>query len=343
MRVAVVSPYALDRYGGVQSHTRQLVAHLRESGVDAWLVGPGRDGPGGFEHRVGGTVQVRANRSEAPVAVSPLAAARLQRVLAGADLVHVHEPWVPLAGWAALVGDAPRVLTFHADPSTRVRRAYAALARPLRTLVGRAGAVTAVSGKAAGAIAPFCPDPVIIPNAVDRTPGAVGDRGPTVAFVGRDEERKGLGVALAAWPEVLAAVPRATLRVVSDTRRAALPGVEFLGPLDDAGKLDVLGSSAVYVAPNTGGESFGITIAEAMAAGCAVVASDLDAFVDVVGGAGVHVPVRDHRRLAAEVVRLLQDPELLAGMQVAALARVEAFTWEAVVPRYLELYRSVVG
>lgn len=342
MRVAIVSPYALDRPGGVQSHARQLAAHLNRLGDQAWLVGPGRGPFGAGEWRLGRAVGIRANGSIAPISIDPLIGRKLEAALRGADVVHVHEPLVPLVGWAAQRVEVPLVLTFHADPSRVLRAAYRWLAPLLRRLVERAAAVTAVSHVAAGAIAPFAPQARLIPNAVDANPyaGAVDRDRHRVVFVGRDEPRKGLDVLLAAWPRVVAAVPTAALEVVSSRDAAERPGVRFHVGVDDETKLRMLAGAAIFCAPNLGGESFGITVAEGMAAGCAVVASDLPAFRDLLGSAGRLVTAGDPAALAAALVELLGDDARRRAAIVPG-ERVAAYTWETVAPAYRALFRSL--
>ena len=202
----------------------------------------------------------------------------------------------------------------------------------------RLAAVTAVSQVAAAAVEPLFDEVTVIPNAVEVGTVPDVDRVATrVAFVGRDDARKGLDVLLEAWPGVVAAIPDAEL-VVIGTDRTDRPGVRFLGRIADADKMAALAGAAVFCAPNLGGESFGITLVEAMAAGCRVVASDLPGFREVLGGLGDLVPPG--------------DPEALAGALVTALAarddparwrkRAAEFDWSVVVPRYLEVYRAVL-
>lgn len=344
MRVAIVCPYALDQPGGVQSHARQLTAALLARGVDAWLVGPGKATSTATEIQVGGTLAVNANGSRVPIALSPLVGRRLLKEVSDADVVHVHEPWMPIAGWAAQMTSQPTILTFHADPSKLIRRVYRRSAWVLARLVKRSKAVTVVSGTAATAIAPFAPQAVTIPNAVEvnhniwRT-----ERGHSAIFVGRDEDRKGLQVLMQAWPMVKAKVPNARLAVLTSRAQPSMDGLEVLVGADDPTKLSRLASSAIFVAPNLGGESFGITVAEAMAAGCAVVASNIPAFVDVLGEAGSLVEPGDSAGLAEAISGLFEDEDLLDDLAERSSERVKKFTWDVVVPRYMELYESAIA
>ncbi|HDH02782.1 MAG TPA: glycosyltransferase family 1 protein, partial [Actinobacteria bacterium] len=319
MKVAIVCPYALDHMGGVQSHARQLTAELLARGVDAWLVGPGREPSKATEFQVGGGFRVSANGSRVPIALSPLVGRRLLARAEEADVVHVHEPWIPIAGWAAQLTAKPTILTFHADPANLIRRAYGHSAWLLARLANRSKAVTVVSRTAASAIAPFAPHPVIIPNGVEVNPMAGrARRSQSAVFVGRDEDRKGLKVLLRAWPQVRAKFPNARLTVLTSRTQPMMEGVEVLVGADDPTKLERLASSAVFVAPNLGGESFGITVAEAMAAGCAVVASDIPAFADLLGGAGRLVVPGDSVGLAATLSGLFEDEDRLANMAASS-------------------------
>ncbi len=257
---------------------------------------------------MGSTVTVPANRSAVPVALGPGVPGRVRRAIAGADLVHVHEPLMPLVSWSALATTVPIVGTFHADPSNLIRRSYR-VAGPVLGIRRRLAAVTAVSQVAAAAVEPLFDEITVIPNAVEVGTVPDVDRVATrVAFVGRDDARKGLDVLLEAWPGVVAAIPGAEL-VVIGTDRADRPGVRFLGRIADADKMAALAGAAVFCAPNLGGESFGITLVEAMAAGCRVVASDLPGFREVLGGLGDLVPPGDPEALAGALVTALAAPD----------------------------------
>ena len=341
MKVAVVCPYDLGHPGGVQQLTIELVDRLERAGHEAWLVGPGSNPRA---HTVGGTRGVRANASVAPIAIGAGVRRRVTAAIAGADVVHIHEPLMPRVATAALGSDHAKVATFHADPPGWARRLYRAAERPLRRRM-QACEITAVSPVAASAI-PAAWGPVqIIPNAIDvgaytgarRIPGRV-------TFLGRDEPRKGLDVLLAAWPIVCAAMPDSELVVIGAERRSDAPaGVRYVGRVDDEEKRSLLASASIHVSPNTGGESFGIVLAEAMAAGAAVVSSNLPAFVAVTGGSGVHVPPGDHRALAAALVSLLGDTDRLRTLGEAARARAMAFDWSVVLSHYVEAYRRARG
>lgn len=159
-----------------------------------------------------------------------------------------------------------------------------------------------------------------------------------MVFLGRDDPRKGLDILLAAWPTVCAEIPGAQLDVVGAERDAAMPGVRFHGRVDETEKRKQLADAAVFCAPNLGGESFGIVLAEAMASRCAVVASGLPSFTHVVGDTGILVKPGDPDGLAGAIVNLLRDPERAATLQRAGAERVRRFDRRSVVDGYLDVY-----
>lgn len=342
MRVAIVTPYALDKPGGVQEEGFQLLHQLRKAGHDAELIGPGHSD--GTWTSVGGTTNITSNDAVAPICLEPGAVGRVRAAISGADVVHVHEPLLPIIGPASwIAGTVPTVGTFHAEPAAFVSAIYRYGGPLLAHLIDRIDVLTAVSAEAANAVDGFAGDVEIVPNAVDVSAFPARTRlRHQVAFVGRDDPRKGLDDLLEAWPRVRAAVPTAELVVVGARRGSSEDGVIFEGRVSGARKREVLASSAVYCAPNTGNESFGVTLVEGMAAGCAVVATDLPAFVAVAGGVADHVPVGDPRVLADTLVRLLEDEERSRRLRAAAKERARDFDWNRVLPRWIELYEQAM-
>lgn len=342
MRVAVVCPYAFDAPGGVQDQAARLVRWLDEAGHEAWAVAPGEGGPAGTRS-IGSFRTFPVNRSRAPVSVDPRAIRRVGKAVADADVVHIHEPFVPMVSLGALIAATPpRVGTFHADPSGAVRAAYRVAAPLLDLAARRLDVVTAVSLVAASAVDRL-PGIRVIPNGIDLEEYRSDPDPLRVMFLGRDEPRKGLDVLLQAWPLVRRQSPKAVLRVVGTGRAVGPEGVEFLGRLDGAAKRDELAAASILAAPNLGGESFGIVVAEGLASGCAVVASDIPAFRAVAGDSAVYVPSGDPVRLAEEIARLLGDGELLEQKAEEGLRRAELFGREVVLPAYLAAYRDAIG
>lgn len=344
MRVGLVCPYDFTAPGGVQQLVSDLAQGLRASGHETLIVGAGRPEEGTEDGvvYVGGTVRIAANDSVAPVALSPAAWWRVRQALGDVDVVHIHEPLVPMVGWSALTVEKPTVATFHADPADWVHRAYRTI--PVAGLLRRS-VVTAVSPTAATAIPESWGPVVVIPNAIDvasydldaeRVPGRV-------AFLGRDEPRKGLDVLLEAWPSVIDRFPDAELKVMGSDRSLAMPGVEFMGRVSGDFKKRILASSLVFAAPNTRGESFGIVVAEAMAAGCAVVASDLAAFRDVAGPEATYTTAGHAVELAAGIVAFLENPIDAAAVGGRARARAARFDVSEIASKYEAAYHLALG
>jgi phosphatidylinositol alpha-mannosyltransferase len=235
------------------------------------------------------------------------------------------------------------VATFHT--SQERPRALAASANLLRPWLDRIDAHIAVSTEAARTLGRYLPlDPQVIPNglSVAEYAGPGSRNGDTLLFLGRiDERRKGLHVLLDAWPEIRTRRPDVRLLVAGPGRRLSLPdGVQLLGELSEPDKVAALKRSDVLVAPNTHGESFGMVLAEAMAAGTPVVAHALPAFRDVLGGGRYGVLFTDD--LVAQVLALLEDPERRAGLAAAAEREVRRYDWAAVAPQVEEVYADLL-
>jgi phosphatidyl-myo-inositol alpha-mannosyltransferase len=364
MRVGLVCPYSLDVPGGVQNHVRDLAEVLIDMGHPVSVLAPADDDTPVPPYVVpaGRAVPVPYNGSVARLAFGPLSAARVRRWIreGGFDVLHIHEPATPslslLALWAAT---GPIVGTFHtAMPRSRVMIAASSILRPA---LEKLSARVAVSEPARATLVQHLGgEPVVIPNGlfVDRFAAArprpewrEGDG--TVSFLGRlDEPRKGLAVLLRAFPAIWRERPGVRLLVAGrgdiDEARAALPAecrpaVTFLGAVDDPTKAEMFASSDVYVAPQTGGESFGIVLVEAMAAGAPVLASDLDAFRLVVdsGRLGWLFDVGDADALARAVLGLLRDGAERDRLRDAARLAVRRYDWGSVAKEILSVYEMV--
>jgi phosphatidylinositol alpha-mannosyltransferase len=364
MRVGLVCPYSWDVPGGVQAHVRDLAEALLGLGHEVSVLAPADEDEAVQAYVVpaGRAVPVPYNGSVARLAFGPLSAARVRRWLRDGrfDVLHVHEPATPslslLACWAAT---GPIVATFH-TAITR-SRAMAAAYSMLQPALEKLSARIAVSEAARRTLVEHLGgDAVLIPNGVtlhafqgaEPLPGWPGEGG-ALGFLGRfNEPRKGFSVLAEAFGELAVARPGLRLLVAGpgDAEEAirAIPKpvrdrVTILGMVSDADKARMLRSVDVYVAPNTGGESFGIILTEAMAAGTPVVASDLDAFRQVLDGerGGVLVPVGDARALARAAGELLDDPARRAAMSVSAAEAVRRFDWTHVAQDVVAVYETV--
>ena len=365
MRVGLVCPYSFDVPGGVQHHVRDLATALIARGHDVHVLAPGRTATAGPVEviTVGRAVPLSYNGSVARVAFGPRVAAQVHRWLRAGefDVVHVHEPTSPsvsvLALWSATV---PVVATFHtANPRSRSMSGAGVLLRPALEKVAARIAVSEVARDTL--VQHVGGEPVVIPNGLfcDRfqraEPRPEWTRGgPTVAFLGRfDEPRKGLPVAVEALRILLEKHPRTRLLVAGQGREDPTPGlpqglrrrIQLLGGIDDAAAARLLASASVYLAPQLGGESFGIVLAEAMAAGAPVVASDLPAFRAMLGGGRFGQLFRpgDAADAARALSRVLTDPACGEELARAACIEVGRYDWSRLVPQIEAVYETVTS
>lgn len=343
MRIGLVSPYDLGRPGGVQDQVIRLAGWLSDAGHDPVIVGPGTEGPDG-SILLGSTTTITANRAQTPIRLDPRVGRKLKAALGRVDVLHVHEPLMPAVSTAAMRIKGPaKVATFHADPPVWARRLYRYGRSGVRAVLRDASVITVTSPISGSSIEGIV-DYRIVPNGIDVADYMTGPKDPmSVAFLGRDDERKGLSVLLAAWPAVRAAVPEAHLTVMGADRGDAGDGVAYLGWVGDAAKQAVLSTAAVFCAPNLGGESFGIILAEAMAAGCANVASALPAFEHVAGPTARFCDPGDVECLAREIVGLLTKPEDARRLGRDAAERVVRFDGATVAAQFVSAYEEAIG
>ena len=294
---------------------------------------------------VGRVTHIRANRSVAPISLSPGVSGRMEETLLWGDVTHIHEPLMPRVGTAALRSPGPKLVTFHADPPHWVRWLYRRLGPWVGLPAGRDTMVTAVSRQAGGALPSQWGPEKIVPNGVEISSGPeeVERRRGRVVFLGRDEPRKGLSLLLNAWPKIRRRNPHAELIVMGSERPAPPDGVVYLGRVSGEVKERTLRSAEIYVAPNLGGESFGIVLLEAMNAGCALIASDLPAFEDVAGPAARFFKTGDPREMAKQVSAVLADRSLSARLATAGRERAGRFSWENVGATYRDSYQQVIN
>jgi phosphatidylinositol alpha-mannosyltransferase len=366
LRIVQVSPYSWDVPGGVQVHVRELSAHLRQLGHEVSILAPGRQrGRRDGAFIVGRAVPVRGNGSVARISFGPQVASAVGRALreVAPDIIHVHEPLVPSVSMhAVLQANAPVVATFHSNVGReRTSGLWFRLAVPMirpvwnriarRIAVSEAARLSVCSRMGEG-------DLVIVPNGVDvgrfaNARAALLPPGRHLLFVGRLEERKGFRIAIAAFAELAGLYPDLRLLVIGDgSERDAVDGleaevrgrVEMLGRVDDDRLASYLKAADVYLGPATGGESFGIVLAEAMAAGKPIVASDIDGYRDVArdGMEALLVPPGDAAALVAAVRELLDDRKLAKSLGDGGSRRAHKFDWGVVSRAVLEIYEQVL-
>ena len=366
MRVVLVCPYSWDVPGGVQVHVRELAAHLREAGHDVRILAPGRHtGKRDDVWIVGRAIPVRGNGSVARISFGPQVASVVAKALkeVAPDIIHVHEPLVPSVSMhTVLNANAPVVATFHSNVGReRMSSLWFQLATPLvRPVWNKLAKRIAVSEAARHSVTSRMGDDdlLIVPNGVDvkrfaaATPAKLG-KGRHLLFVGRLEERKGFPVAVDAFSQLAQAYPDLRLLVVGDgSQRDAVDALEpdlhkrvkMLGRVDDGRLASYLKAADLYLGPALGGESFGIVLAEAMAAGLPIVASDITGYRDVArnGQEALLVPPGDPAALVAAARRVLDDPALAKSLGENGAKRAHDFAWDTVTERMVGVYREVL-
>ncbi len=374
LRVGLVCPYAWDVPGGVGAHVRDLAEALIALGHEVSVLAPVDDRTGlpGYIVPAGRAVPVRYNGSVARLQFGPVAASRVRRWLREGhfDVLHVHEPVAPsISLLAIMLAHGPIVATFHT--SNQRSRSLAAAGGVLQPFLERIAGRIAVSAAARKVqVEHLGGDAIEIPNgvSVQRYAAAVPlpgypRPGGTVGFIGRyDEPRKGMRVLLAAMDQLVIRRPDLRLLVVgagdqADLLAGASPRVrgriDFMGQCSDDDKARMLASLDVYCAPNLGGESFGVILLEAMAAGAAIVASDLPPFLTVLGGGSAGAAPRelagrtfrtgDPGGLAAGLEELLTRPALRAELAARGRRVVRVYDWPVVARSIVQVYETVIA
>lgn len=365
MKVGIVCPYDWNVPSGVAIHVHELAEALIGLGLDVSVLAPGDESEVSADYVTiaGRSLPVPYNGSVARVSFGPRSASRVRRWIREGDfdVLHVHSPVTPSLGmmacWSAI---GPIVATFHAAIDGR-SRLMSSGAWILQATLEKVRARIAVSEEARRTVVEHLGgDAVLVPNGVDvarfaDAPVRAEWSGPgTIAFLGRvDESRKGLEVLLDALPAIMVDHPEVRVLVAGPGETDALDDlpaevrdrVQLLGRVSEQEKAELLSSVDLYVAPHIGGESFGIVLLEAMAAGSAVLASDLVAFQDVLDGGrcGALFRTGDAAALAAAASGLLADPERRARLAAAGSARAQEYDWSRVARQVVAVYETVAG
>ncbi len=365
LKIGIVCPYSWDTPGGVQNHIRDLAEFLIASGHNVSVLAPAIDETKLPDYVVnaGKPISIPYNGAVARVLFGPVAFARVRQWISQGDfdLLHLHEPAIPsISLLACLAADGPMVGTFHA--AAKRQKIIFAIGPILEPAIEKLSARIAVSEAARLTLTDHLDtDAVIIPNGIYAnryTEGKSIDKwsGNTIGFIGRFEEpRKGLSVLVDALPvisrfapdvRVLVAGPGDPAEVIENIDPQLRQRFEFLGKISEAEKADFMSSVAVYVAPNTGGESFGIILAEALAGGACVVASDIPAFDDLLGQGqyGALFESESATELAKVVIDLLRDENKRKELSSRGKERAQLFDWKVVAQQIYSVYEmSIVG
>ncbi|MDN5725933.1 MAG: glycosyltransferase family 4 protein [Propionibacteriales bacterium] len=359
LRVAMVCPYSWGTPGGVQNHVLGLAGWLTARGHLVEVFAPGHPDPATLvRHGLGAdqfvsagwAVPVPYNGSVAKINFGPRTHRRVRQWLNGGDfdVLHLHEPITPSAAVLALwsAGTVPVVATFHtATPRSRTMHLAR---RVLRGSVARIDAGIAVSQTARRVVVDhLARDADIIPNGIrhDHLRGGDGPRSPLqMVYLGRlNEPRKGLDVLLRAWPEIRRRHPGAELLLAGAGQRRLPPGCRALGVVSDQVRTELLTGADLFIAPHRGRESFGLVVAEAMAAGAHVVAADIPAFVDVLSDErgiqhGELFAAGDALALVEAVTRAVDGSSDASRARAREVAR--RYDWGVVGPQILGVYEQ---
>lgn len=375
MRIALVSPYSWTYQGGVNRHVEALAEQFIARGDHVRVLAPW-DPPGRISHRLhrsqpelreapdylvplGRTIGYGANGAVSNLSSFPEGPIALRRELRAGnyDVVHVHEPLAPLVGWDAMTfREAPVVGTFHAY-STKAFPNHTATLLGARRRMNQLSARIAVSEAAAWTGRRwFGGEYTIVPNGVDIEAAPQGPKPPSeelrLLFVGRAEERKGLPVLLAAFQALVEHVPSKLTVVGADpaeiSRRVSDPDlmdhIDVLGKVSDSVLWRQLGEADLLCAPSLAGESFGMVLIEAMAAGTGVVASAIAGYSDVVtnGVDGILVPPADPQALAEELQLLAHEPQRIRAMGEAGRRSAERYAWPRIADEVTDVYERAI-
>ncbi len=359
----MVCPYSFDVPGGVQAHVVELAQVFIERGHKVSVLAPASEGTElpDFVVSAGRAVAIPYNGSVARLTFGPVSYARTRRWIADGDfdVLHIHEPNAPSLSMLAMkIAEGPIVATFHTSTTkSLVLSTFQGVLQPYLEKISGRIAVSELARR--WQVESLGSDAVEIPNGVDVPAFAHAQplpgyprAGKTVLFLGRyDEPRKGMAVLLGALPALAEKYPDLEVLVVGrgdedklrkDAGRHA-KHLRLLGQVSDAEKASALRSADVYCAPNLGGESFGIVLVEAMAAGAPVVASELDAFRRVLrdGTAGLLVPVGDAAALASALGTVLGDADRRRALTDVASVVVGEYDWPVVAEQILRVYETV--
>ena len=359
LRIGIVCPYSWDVPGGVQNHIRDLAEFLIANGHYVEVLAPATESEDlpSYIVSAGRAVSIPYNGAVARVLFGVGANSRVRNWIneGNFDLLHLHEPAIPsLALLACWAGEGAMVGTFHA--AAKYQKAIVAIGPILEPVIEKLSARIAVSEAARLTLtAHLETDAIVIPNGIysdnyrNGTPKAEW-QGSTIGFLGRfEEDRKGLPVLLDALPiiarfvpdiRVLIAGPGDSEEILENVDPQLRHRVEFLGKISEAEKADFLSSISLYIAPNTGGESFGIILAEAMAGGATVVASDIPAFADVLGDGkfGALFESENSESLAKVIIDLMRDEVKRNGLAIAGAAHSQRYDWSQVGEEIFEVY-----
>ena len=364
-RIGIVCPYGWDTPGGVQSHVGDLAEYLIRQGHYVSVLAPSISDENlpDYVTSAGRPIAIPYNGAVARVLFGPIAFSRVRQWITNGsfDILHLHEPAIPsislLACWAA---EGPMVGTFHA--AAKRQKVTFAVAPILEPVIEKLTARIAVSEAARETLTEHLEtDAIVVPNGIYANRYRNGSiepnwSGHTLGFIGRfEEKRKGLEILSAALPRVIANFPDVKVfvagpgdseNVLKDIDPTLHSRFTFLGRISEEEKANFLASIGIYVAPNTGGESFGIILTEALAGGASVVASDIPAFDSLLGHGkyGTLFESENSLDLAEKIIDLFGDDEKRTTLAARGKDYAQGFDWDVVAEKIFDVYEmAMVG
>jgi phosphatidylinositol alpha-mannosyltransferase len=369
MKIAIFTPYNIFKHGGVQEHVQYQAKLLRARGHDVTIITPRPrdkfvdDAPNGVEF-LGVSARIKtpsATSSDVSVSLYPEAIEEL--LSRHYDILHVHEPLMPMSGRQILTkaeGKMLRIGTFHAAlPGNNLGKSLVTTYKTYaRSVLPHIDYITAVSPAAVGYIKDYTDLEIdYVPNGIDiehYKPRRGKRSEDMVLFIGRLEKRKGARLTIEAFEELKKLKPDAKLKIAGDgplrkslmqyVENSGIPDIEFLGYIDDETKLDLLSRCSIYTSPALYGESFGIVLAEAMAMQAPVVCHPNDGYKWVMKNTGrlSLVDCKDPVAYAERMLLMMEDKELRSLWQKWAVDYVKQFDYNKVVDAYEEIYKKYV-
>ncbi|CAN2198502.1 RfaG Glycosyltransferase [Candidatus Nanopelagicaceae bacterium] len=365
-RIGIVCPYGWDTPGGVQNHIRDLAEYLIAQGHFVSVLAPviADEVSEDYVVSAGKPISIPYNGAVARVLFGPIAFSRVRQWITQGEfeLLHLHEPAIPsislLACWAA---EGPMVGTFHAAANRQ--KVTFAVAPILEPVIEKLSARIAVSEAARLTLTTHLEtDAVVVPNGIYASRYSIGSTdtrwmGNSIGFIGRFEEpRKGLAILIEALPSIISRIPDVRVLVAGpgDSKKYMSDEIPtylherftFLGKISEEDKANFMASVGIYVAPNTGGESFGIILAEALAGGASVLASDIPAFDSLLGNGsyGTLFQSENSSDLSSKVIELFLDDERRREIAEKGKVYAQSFDWEVVAERIYDIYEmAMVG